>query len=122
MDGIFNRNADARIVVCGDFNAKPGEVPVEAIRGRVENTNNAELGERVLVPCSDTIPESLRFTLYHQGQGSLLDHMLISKSMLPFFRGAYIYNENLHDESLREADDRMFPESDHAPFVAEFAL
>jgi len=48
--------------------------------------------------------------------------MLISQSLLPLFRGAAIYNENLHDESLPFSFDTKYPESDHAPFVAEFAL
>ena len=35
---------------------------------------------------------------------------------------ADIFNENIHDESLPFASDMKFPESDHAPFVAEFLL
>ncbi|MEM9748885.1 MAG: endonuclease, partial [Actinomycetota bacterium] len=31
-----------------------------------------------------------------------------------------IHNEILHDESLAFAGDAKFPESDHAPVVAEF--
>ncbi|MEN8133584.1 MAG: endonuclease/exonuclease/phosphatase family protein [Pseudomonadota bacterium] len=59
IDSIFDENNNARIAVCGDFNAESLEVPVEAIRGSVENTGNAGLGKRVMVPCEHTIPESL---------------------------------------------------------------
>jgi len=122
IDHLFDQDIHAKIIICGDFNAEPGEVPVEAICGRVENTNNPALRARVLVPCSRGIPDSVRFSLYHHGQGNLLDHMLISQALIPHFRGAEIHNENLHDESLPFAFDTKYPESDHAPFVAEFAV
>ncbi len=122
IDKIFDGDLNANIIVCGDFNAEPGEVPVEAIRGRVENTNNPDLRSRVLTSCSKGIPESVRFSHLHHGHGNLLDHILISQSLLPFFRSAQIFNENLHDESLPYNYDSKFPESDHAAFVAEFNL
>ncbi|MFQ5596695.1 MAG: endonuclease/exonuclease/phosphatase family protein [Nitrospiria bacterium] len=121
VDKLFDADVSAQILVCGDFNAEPGEVPVEAICGRVENTSNPELRSRVLVPCNSSIPSSIRFSHYHHGQGNLLDHMLISQSLLPYFRRSEIYNENLHDESLPYTYDSKYPESDHAAFVSEFA-
>ena len=48
VDEIFDEDINANIIVCGDFNAHPEEVPVEAILGRVENTGNPELVQRVL--------------------------------------------------------------------------
>ena len=121
LDKILADNAEAKILVCGDFNAEPGEVPVEAICGRVENTGNPALRPRVLIPCSLGIPESVRFSHYHHGHGNLLDHILISQSLLPHLRHAEIHNEDLHDESLPFASETKYPESDHAAFVAEFA-
>ena len=121
LDKIFEADAEAKIIVCGDFNAEPGEVPVEAMCGRVENTNNPDLRHRVLIPCSSGIAESVRYTHLHHGQGNLLDHILISQSLLSHFGHAEIYNENLHDESLPFAFETKYPESDHAPFIAEFA-
>jgi exonuclease III len=122
VDSIFDADEDAKIVVCGDLNAHPGEVPVEAICGRVENTSNPELNKRVLLTCEDTIPEPARYTFLYHGRKNLLDHTLISKAMLPYYRGAEIHNETLHDESLAFALDTKFPESDHAPFVVEFDI
>lgn len=121
LDTIFDGEPEAKIIVCGDFNASPGEVPVEAICGRVENTDNPLLRQRVLIPCSSAIAESVRFSHLHQGHGNLLDHMLISQALLPYFRDAQIHNENLHDESLPFTTDIKYPESDHAPFVSSFA-
>jgi endonuclease/exonuclease/phosphatase family metal-dependent hydrolase len=120
VDQILTADPAARIVVAGDFNATPDEIPVLAIRGSVEDTGNPDLGTRVLVPIEQTIPEPARYTLYHQGRGQMLDHMLITRNLLAHYRGSEIHNEILHDESAAFADDRKYPESDHAPVVATF--
>ena len=122
IDDIFNKEPDALIVVYGDFNAHSGEVPVETICGTVENTGNPDLVSRVILPCEYAIPKSLRYTHIHYGQKNLLDHMLVSRQMTKYFSGAQIQNESLHDETTAFAMDVKYPESDHAPFVAEFNL
>ncbi|MCA1991412.1 MAG: endonuclease/exonuclease/phosphatase family protein [Coleofasciculus sp. S288] len=122
IDQLFDANEKAMIVICGDFNAEPGEVPVEAICGSVENTGNGKLTTRVLVSCARSIPESVRFSLLHHGQRRMLDHLLISRTLLAHYKGSEIHNELLPDESLAFATDDKFPESDHAPFIAEFEL
>ncbi|GAA2627988.1 endonuclease/exonuclease/phosphatase family protein [Paractinoplanes durhamensis] len=122
VDQILDGDPDARIVVAGDFNATPEEVPVLAIRGQVEDTGNGALAARVLVPIEQTVPQSSRYTLFHQGQGNMLDHMLVTRNLLAHYRGSEIHNEILHDESQSFATDRKFPESDHAPVVATFDL
>ena len=122
VDSILDNETDAKVVICGDFNAHPEEVPVEAITGRIENTGNADLVTRVLTPVEMTIPEPSRYTYIHQGDKRLLDHMLISRSMLSYYHTAEIHNETLHDEGIAFAFDTKFPEPDHAPFIAAFNL
>jgi endonuclease/exonuclease/phosphatase family metal-dependent hydrolase len=122
IDTLFDANEDALIVVCGDFNADLDDVPVEAIRGDVENTGNDKLAKRVIVSCERTIPEPARFSLLHRGQGQMIDHLLVSRSLLAHYRGSEIHNELLHDESVAFGTDVKFPESDHAPVIAEFEL
>jgi exonuclease III len=122
LDKLFSEDQDAMIVACGDLNADLDEVPVEAIRGDVENTGNEGLIKRVLVPCERSIPESARFSHIHQGRGAMIDHVLASRNMLEFYKGSEIHNELLHDESIAFATDVKYPESDHAPVVAEFEL
>ena len=122
IDTLFDADEDALIAVCGDFNADLDDVPVEAIRGDVENTGNDRLATRVLVPCERTIPASSRFSLLHQGRGKMLDHLLVSRTLLAHYRGTEIHNELLHDESVAFGTDVKFPESDHAPMVTEFEL
>jgi endonuclease/exonuclease/phosphatase family metal-dependent hydrolase len=122
IDKLFDGDENALIVVCGDFNADLDEVPVEAIRGDIENTGNDALAKRVMVPCERTIPEPARFSLLHHGRGEMIDHLLVSRTLLGYYRGLEIHNELLHDESVAFGTDVKFPESDHAPVIAEFEL
>jgi exonuclease III len=113
---------NAQIVACGDFNADIDEVPLEAIRGDVENTGNPLLISRLMIPCERNIPSPARFSLYHHGRPVMLDHILASRPLLAYWQGSVAHNEVLHDESVAFALDTKFPESDHAPVVAEFLL
>jgi exonuclease III len=122
VDSIFDDDEEAKIIVCGDLNAHPEEVPIEAISGSIENTGNPDLSKRVMISCEKTIPEPSRFTYLHYGRKRLLDHLLISQSMLPYYRRSEIHNETLHDETIAFATETKFPESDHAPFIAEFEI
>jgi predicted extracellular nuclease len=122
IDSLFDVDEDALIVVCGDFNADLDEVAVETIRGDVEDTGNDTLAKRVIVPCERTIPEPSRFSLLHHGKGEMIDHLLISRSLLAHYKGSESHNDLLHDESIAFGTDVKFPESDHAPVVAEVEL
>lgn len=123
IDEIFDQEGpDAWIACCGDFNADSNELPVQTILGPVEETGNPEHARRALVACEMNIPESSRFSLLHLGRGEMIDHILISRPLLGGFRHAEIHNESLHDESGAFRTDAKFPESDHAPVVAEIDL
>jgi endonuclease/exonuclease/phosphatase family metal-dependent hydrolase len=122
IDQVFDADPQALITVCGDFNADSESVPVSAIRGPVDDTGNPELGLRVLVACERSVPESARYSLLHLGRGEMLDHVLASRALLAHYRGTEIHNEALPDESGAFRTDVLFPESDHAPVVAEFVL
>ena len=122
IDRLFDADPNARIVACGDFNADIDEVPMEAIRGDVENTGNPDLVSRLMIPCERNIPAPARFSLYHRGRPVMLDHILVSRSLLAFWQLSAAHNEILRDESVAFAPDTIFPESDHAPVVAEFSL
>ena len=122
VDKIFDEDEQALIVVCGDFNSTSDNVPVQAIRGDVENTGNGALANRVLVPCENTVSESSRYSLLHIGKGEMLDHLLVSRPLLAYYKHTEIHNEILHDESIAFATDKKYPESDHAPVIAEFNI
>ncbi len=50
VDALFDHDAEALIVVCGDFNADLHETPVRTIRGDEEDAGNPHLAARTLVP------------------------------------------------------------------------
>lgn len=123
IDRIFDTDGEeAFIAICGDFNAEATDVPLRAICGDVAETGNPEHAFRLLIPCENNVPDSSRFSLYHLGHGQMLDHIIVSRPLFGFFAGTEIHNEALPDESGAFRRDTQFPESDHAPVVAEFTL
>lgn len=122
IDKLFDEDPCALIAVCGDFNEEFDEVALEAIRGDVENTGNMDLAMRVMVPTERNIPEPARYSLLHNGRGKMLDHILVSRTLLAYFKGSEVHNELLHDESVVFAPKIFYPESDHAPVIARFEL
>lgn len=123
IDEIFdNQGLISMIAICGDFNSESDDVPVRTICGPVEETGNPEHAPRVMIPCENNIPDSARYSLLHLGRGYMLDHVIVSRPLLGLFGHAEIHNEALPDESGAFRQDIKFPESDHAPVVAEFEL
>jgi endonuclease/exonuclease/phosphatase family metal-dependent hydrolase len=121
IEELFDRDADARIVVCGDFNADAYEVPVRTIRGDEEDAGNPHLAARILVPVERSLAESRRFSVVHHGRPQMLDHLLVSRPLLAWYRSVEIHNEALGDELVTAHAVRGSPESFHAPVVADFA-
>lgn len=74
------------------------------------------------MPCENNIPESRRYSLWHLGTGEMFDHVLASRMLFGAFSSAEVHNEVLPDESGAFRTDVKFPESDHAPVVAEFTI
>ncbi|HYD70211.1 endonuclease/exonuclease/phosphatase family protein [Azospirillum sp.] len=122
VDRVFDAEPDALVVVAGDYNAETRQTPVRLIRGDVEDTGNGRLAARALVPLERNLPEGQRFSVLHAGQPVLLDHLLVSRTLLGWFRKAEIHNETLGDELVAQATIAHSPESTHAPVVAEFVL
>jgi len=122
IDHLFDKDLCALIAVCGDFNEEYDEVALEALRGDIENTGNLDLALRVLVPAERNVPSPARYSFLHNGKRKMLDHILISRTLLAYFLGSQVHNELLHDESTVFTPRIFYPESDHAPVVAEFYL
>ncbi len=122
IESIFDQDARALIAVCGDFNAEDRETPLRIIQGDVEDTGHGALAARMLVPLERTLPESQRFSVLHRGHRLMLDHMLVSRSLMAAYRHVEVHNEALGDELLAYATASRSPESFHAPIVAEFEL
>ncbi len=121
VDAVFDGDAAAQIVVCGDFNADHAELPVRTIRGDEEDAGNPHLAGRMLVPLERSLADSRRFTVVHHGRPQMLDHILVSRPLLAWYRGIEIHNEALGDEMITAHAVPGSPESFHAPVVATFA-
>jgi len=120
---IFKEDTEqALIAVGGDFNAEIESVPFKVIIGSVEDTNNPQLRPTVMVPCEYNVPSEERYSLIHHGKGEMLDHVIVSQALYPYWVETAIFNEILPDESVAFAIEQKFPESDHAPVVARFDL
>lgn len=123
IDDIMDTDGDAALIaVVGDFNATCDEVPVRAIIGPVQETGNPAHAPRIMIPCENNIPDSSRFSLYHLGKGEMIDHIIASRAFFRSFQHAEVHNEALPDESGAFRTDVKFPESDHAPVIAEFEI
>jgi len=122
VERLFDADDQALIVVAGDYNAEDRQTPVRIIRGDLGDTGNGHLAARALVPLERSLPEERRFSVLHGGQAVMLDHLLVSRALLGWFRSAEIHNEALGDELVAQAAVAHSPESYHAPVVALFEL
>ena len=95
-------------------------MPVRTIRGDEEDSGNPHLAVRTLVPVERSLANSRRFSVVHHGRPQMLDHLLVSRSLLAWYRSVEIHNEALGDELVTSHAVRGGPESFHAPVVAEF--
>jgi endonuclease/exonuclease/phosphatase family metal-dependent hydrolase len=120
LDQIFDGDPQALIAVCGDFNAADTETAVRTIRGDEEDTGNGHLASRTLVPAERSLAEDQRFSVIHHGRQIMPDHILLSRPLLGWYRGAEVHNEALGDELVSPALVRAPPDSYHAPVVAAF--
>jgi hypothetical protein len=120
VDSLFDADPDALVCVCGDFNADEHETPVRTIRGDEEDAGNPHLATRTLVPVERSLARSRRFSVVHHGRPQMLDHLLVSRALLGWYRSVEIHNEALGDELVTAHAVRGGPESFHAPVVAEF--
>lgn len=121
-DALFDGDPQAMIAVCGDFNAETAEMPTRILMASDEDTGNSALTERNLLAVEVAVPAGRRYSVIHAGRPLLLDHMLVSRSLLRGLRSAEIHNEGLVDELIDYANAGSSPESHHAPVVVEFDM
>ncbi len=96
---ILSIEPDAKIILLGDLNDFPWTEPLEVLER--SGMQNLILG----------LPESERFTYSHSGMGQVLDHVLVSPSLLDKVSEFRI----LHLNTLRLPTDQL---SDHDPIYA----
>lgn len=119
LERLFDAEQDARVVLCGDFNADGREVPVRTLLADADDTGNPELTERSLIAVERNLPDGRRYSVRHAGQTVMLDHILVSRALLPWVTSTEVHNEALGDEIFDTRPGLPPPGSFHAPVVIE---
>ena len=97
------------IVVLGDFNDAFDSTPVRMVRGG---------GAAMLHGSVDGVNPSRRFTVLHNGDKKVIDHVLLSSSLRDRLKRTRILNEQLHDHDAGITDAPR-GDSDHALVVVD---
>jgi endonuclease/exonuclease/phosphatase family metal-dependent hydrolase len=113
---LFDAEPDARIAICGDFNADEYDAPTRLLRG---GDNELQEGPRALAPLEERVEAARRFTVMHAGRPKLIDHILASPSLAAAWKETRILNDGLQDEVY--AQDPILG-SLHAAIIAKFML
>lgn len=122
VDSLFAAEGEARIAVCGDFNASDNELPLRIVMGpQEEDEAGSGLRRSRLHALERTVPAETRYSVLHAGRPMMLDHVLVSGTLGRAHRGSWIDNAGLSDE-VTAADRETFAGSFHAPVAVEFDL
>ena len=96
-------------------------MPTRILRGEEEDTGSGALANRALVVAERSVAPDQRYSVLHHGRPQMLDHMLVSRQLMAWYRGIEIHNEDLGDELVAYRSVRNPPDSYHALVVATFA-
>lgn len=119
VERLLDTEPDARLAVCGDFNADEHETPTRLLRAAAEDIGDPALAGRALAAMEMRIAEARRFSVLHDGRKLMLDHILASPALASRCVDIDILNDDLGDEATTAAD---VAGSLHAPLVASFDL
>jgi endonuclease/exonuclease/phosphatase family metal-dependent hydrolase len=122
VETLFDEEPDALLAVCGDFNADSREIPVRLIQAPIDDTGNPALSNRELYAIERRVQANQRYSVLHAGTRTMLDHILVSKTLMDLFCSAQVDNQGLADEVLDATSGRSISESFHAAVAADFAL
>jgi len=122
VDDLLDANPDALIAVAGDCNAAMRENALRVLCASEADTSNSRLSGRSLFAVEDRVSEPLRHTVIHAGERVMLDHILVSRTLMLGLRAVEIHNEALGDELQSYVAEHQSPESFHAPVLSVFEL
>jgi endonuclease/exonuclease/phosphatase family metal-dependent hydrolase len=122
VDEILQIDPNRCIAIAGDFNAGIEEVPLKILQARKEDTGNSDLARLSLIPVDSNIARGRRYSVLHDGQHWMPDHILASYPLQARLASVEIHNEALIDKCIGRAGSTPVAGSTHAPLVAEFAL
>lgn len=116
VDAVFAQSPDHAICMLGDLNDRADSLPVRLVRG-LDPSHQHHL--RIT---SDIFPAERRFSCFHGGGSSLIDHILASERLARALTSYEIHNEQLRDHGPPpDGDSAITADSDHALNLAIFA-
>lgn len=119
VETLFDADPEARVIVCGDFNADSYETPTRILCGSPEENAGSAFAARSLERLEARAPAQRRYTVIHGARHALLDHILASRALASRCESVEIFNDDLMDElTAREP----VISSLHAPVVARFRV
>ena len=101
VESLLAVDPDSRVIVLGDLNEFYFAPPVEILKGGY------------LHNLIETLPVEARYTYNYEGNSQVLDHILVSESLVPLVAGFEIMHLNSEFDYMRQF-------SDHDPLVATF--
>ena len=110
VDELFLSDPFAQIIVLGDYNETEFTQVLRMIKGEL-----ASAPETQLLNLCEQIPEAKRYSFMGYGSIRLLDHILVSRSLIDSVVKLEILNDALVDQS--GYPESQFFQSDHAPVV-----
>ena len=122
IDRHLSLQPDRPLAVLGDFNSALESEVVRIVCGDVRVSKNPELWNAELIPCDLSIPRDLRFSMIYRGEREMIDHILITRSFLPYFVDARVFNEGFQEAVMGWEPDPLRLDSDHAPLVSTFRI
>lgn len=121
-----------RIILLGDFNFYQHNDGIMDVIGTIKGTPATK--EQVLMPMDDLVEANMtnlvdlikpteQYSYRFDGNGQVLDHVIVSQSLVNYVRGFGYARVNADfPESFRSDDTRAERFSDHDPAVAYFSL
>jgi exonuclease III len=73
----------------------------------------------LLQSCTELVAKEKRYTVLHNGDRKMIDHLLVSPTLRDRLKNTRILNEQLHDHDAALIDAPR-ADSDHALVVAAF--
>uniref|UniRef100_UPI001177F01A endonuclease/exonuclease/phosphatase family protein n=1 Tax=Calothrix rhizosoleniae TaxID=888997 RepID=UPI001177F01A len=119
VDDTLANDADANIVVLGDFNEFEFVSSLDILEGTTVSTNGGQdtaAGDgAILTNLTNNIPEDERYSFNFQGNSQQLDHILVSDSLV---ENAEVDIVHVNSEFAATSSRA----SDHDPIVARFTI
>lgn len=119
VEGIFDRDEEALVILAGDFNATSETGTIRLLRADPDDTGSPQLEGRRLYQLDAALPPDKRKTVIHRGRGQALDHILASPAMAGRTTDVKVFNYDLLDEVFDNGGED-YAGSYHAAMLAEF--